>query len=41
MRAGEVGSIVPPFTSLRLPGDFFEEFNRQSVYLSDIDHRVD
>ena len=41
MRAPEVGSIVPPFTAQRSPGDFFEEFSRQSVYLSDIDHRVD
>ena len=41
MRAAEVGLIVPPFSARRLPGDFFEEFSRQSVYLSDIDHRVD
>ena len=41
MRAAEVAQIVPPFTARRGAGDFFKEFTRQSVYLSDIDHRVD
>ena len=41
MRAPELGSIVPPFTAPRSARDFFEEFARQSVYLWDIDHRVD
>ena len=41
MRVAEVGWIVPPFTDRRTARDFFKEFCRRSVYLWDIDHRLD